>query len=138
MKTEWYVLIVAFILAIILLSSSYLAIIDAQKLKAKQFQMLVLEDTYFLFEDLPLSRGPQRSVAVEYKNIKSVGVDGSSLYVLLVRRQNWIGLGQDLFAPVGVAPKLQYFALPIERAQRAALFHYLRTQGFKIEKKIKR
>ena len=135
---DWYFLIVAIILAVILLRSSYKAVVEAQKLKVKQFQTLVLEDTHFLFQDLPLNGGEQRAVVVQYENIKSVGVDGSSLYVLLVRRQNWVGLGQDYFAPVGVAPKLQLFALPAGSAQRALLYHYLRTQGFRIERKLKR
>ena len=136
--TEWYFLIVAIVLAVILLRSSYRAVVEAQKLKVKQFQTLVLEDTHFLFQDLPLNGGEQSAVAVQYENIKSVGVDGPSLYVLLVRRQNWVGLGQDYFAPVGVAPKLQYFALPAGSAERSLLFHYLRTQGFRIERKLKR
>jgi hypothetical protein len=136
--TEWHFIIIAVVLAFFVLRNSYRGLVEAQKLKSKQFQMLVFEDTHFLFQDLPLNGGRGRSVAVQYENIKSVGVDGNSLFVLLVRRQNWVGLGQDYFAPVGVAPKLQLFALPARADQRATLFHYLRTQGFRIERKINR
>ena len=135
---EWYFLLLGVVVLIVLLRSSYLAVLDARKLKAKQFQTLVLEDEHFVFKNAPKGGGEQVSVAVHYDNIKSVGIQGASLYVLLVRRQNWKGLGQDYFAPVGVAPKLQLFALPSSSAERALLFHYLQTQGFRIERKIKR
>ena len=138
LDTEWYFLLIGVVLVIVLLRSSYLAVLDARKLKAKQFQTLVLEDEHFVFKNAPKGGGERVSVAVHYDNIKSVGIQGASLYVLLVRRQNWKGLGQDYFAPVGVAPKLQLFALPSSSSERALLFHYLQTQGFRIERKIKR
>ena len=138
LDTEWYFLLIGVVLVIVLLRSSYLAVLDARKIKAKQFQTLVLEDEHFVFKNAPKGGGEQVSVAVHYDNIKSVGIQGASLYVLLVRRQNWKGLGQDYFAPVGVAPKLQLFALPSSSSERALLFHYLQTQGFRIERKIKR
>lgn len=118
-----------------LISWSYKDARAAKALQLAQFQMLHIDDIHFTFENLPKKGGEQMVLSVIHENIKTIRVKGPRLYVLVARRQNWIGVGQDVFMPVGTVPKMQVFALPYNKAQRALYIHELQTQGFRIIRK---
>jgi hypothetical protein len=104
----------------------------AKLLQLAQFQVLHIDEAHFSFEHLPKKAGEQIVLNVIHGNIKSIRIRGARLYVLVARHQNWIGLGQEIFIPVGTVPKMQVFALPYNRAKRALYIHELQTLGFRI------
>jgi hypothetical protein len=114
---------------------SYFELVEVSELKRRQFQKLVIEEDHLLFEHLPKYGGVKLTLPVDYSNIKNITINKSCLSVQVVRRQNWKGLTQDFFMPIGPVPKSQRFSLPTNHVQRAEILNFFSTKGIRIDHK---
>ena len=133
---EQFVNVIVILFSCFFIPWSYHDLLDVYKLRAKQFQRLTIKEEHFLFEHLTQRGGEKISLCVAFININSIEVDKYGLAVEVVRRQNWIGVPQDFFIPMGSVPKLQRFVLPSK--QRAEILNFLSNKGIDIKHKTKR
>jgi hypothetical protein len=112
--------------------------VEVNELKKRQFQKLVIEEDHFLFEHLPQRGGEKVTLPVDYTNIKNIEVHKSCLSIEVVRRQNWNGVPQEFFMPMGPVPKLQRFSLPASQSQRVEILNFLASKHIDVAHKPKR
>ena len=131
-----YIIVIGF--SSFLIPWSHSELIEMNELKKRQFQKLVIEEDHFLFENLPQRGGVKISLLVDYSNIKNIEIHKTYLSVEVVRRQNWNGVSQEIFMPMGSVPKVQRFSLPANHRQSAEILNFLASKELQINYKTKR
>lgn len=97
-----------------------------------QFQKCTLQAKHILFETLPNYNGPTDTAQIAFENIKLIQIKSTHMVIFFARRYKWSGSPCDLLEPVGCAPRVQKFALPLRASERKKALAALKNSGIKI------